>query len=182
MLNAISFRTKIILVIIGLIMLLGLSYILGPAIVLSTFHFERDNFLISPLTENYNYMLLAYGILIVALSVLAWRKTKWTIIGAIAGVILFGYYSFASTQGYFALHKDYVIMKTAKSEQKFYWNELTNIEYTNDFNGIPETLIFNKGKDSITMDTTGQFTYPVITKVRNMASKNGIPYDKIKGK
>ena len=177
MLNAISFRTKIILVMIGLIMLLGLSYILGPAIVLSTFRFEKDNFLISPLTENYNYMLLAYGILFVALAVLAWRKTKWTIMGAIAGVMLFGYFSFASTQGYFALNKDYVIMKTATSEQKFYWNELTNIGYTNDFNGIPETLIFYKGKESIKMDTTGQFTYGVITKIRTIANKNGVPYE-----
>lgn len=177
MLNTLTFRTKIILVIIGLIMLLGLSYFFGPPTVLSTVHFEKGNFLISPITENYNYILLAYGILFVTLTILAWRKTKWTIMVAIAGVTLFGYFTFVSTQGYFALHKDYVVMKTAKSEQKFYWNELTSIEYTNDFNGIPETLIFNKDLDSIKMDTTGQFTYQIVTKIRNIANKNNVSYD-----
>lgn len=179
MLNTLSFRTKVILIIIGLIMLLGLSYLFGPPIVLSTFHYEKDNFLISPITENYHLMLLAYGILFVALIILAWRKTKWTIMGLIGGVMLFGYFTFASTQGYFALHKDYVVMKTAKSEQKFYWHQLTNIEYTNDFNGIPEKLIFYKDLDSIEMYTTGQFTYQTITKIRNIASKNNVSYDEI---
>lgn len=177
MLNERSFRTNIILVISVVILLFGFTYVFGPMITIATFHFNKENILISPIVENYHYMYLAFGLLILSLIVVAWRKTKLTIIGVVVGIALFAYFSFLSTQGYFAFHNDYVVMKTAKEEQKIYWEELTLVEYENTYGGIPEILYFYSNDESIQIKTTGQFTYDIITKVRQIASKHDIAYE-----
>ncbi len=174
-----SFRTKIIIIITGVIMVFGFTYIISPMIVLSTFHFDRGNILISPISENYTFIILAYGTLIIGLSVLAWRKTRWTIALTTISVILFGCFMYASTLGYFAMHDEYVILNTATAEQKFNWAELDHIkrEYTN--NGSPGTYYFSKGEEVISINETGQFNYKIRLKIIGLARKYEVPFEEL---
>jgi hypothetical protein len=177
MLNARSFRMNVVLIITCCILLFGLVYVFGPMITIATFHFEKENFLISPIMENYHYMYVAFGLLLISFVLLAWRKTKLTMLVGVFGVILFGYFSYLSTQGYFALHADYVVMKTAKEEHKIDWQELTLVEYEETFGGIPKKLYFYSEHEQIEIETTGQFTYDIITKVRKIADKYDVAYE-----
>ena len=179
MIHALSFRTKIILMITGVIMLFGLSYIIGPMFVLTTFHFDRGNFLISPISENYTFIVLAYVALIVGLSVLAWRKSKWTIALTSFTVILFGCLMYASTLGYFAIHDEYVVIKTATEEHKYNWIELDHIKHEYKNNGTAGTYYFSKGEEVISIDETGQFTYAIRLKIIGLATKYEVPFEEL---
>lgn len=179
MLHAKSFRTKLILIITGVIILFGLTYLISPMFVLATFHFDRSNFLISPISENYTFIVLAYVTLIVGLSVLAWRKSKWTIALTTISVILFGGLMYASTLGYIAFHDDYVILNTATEEQKFQWTELDHIKHEYKNNGTAGTYYFSKGEEVISINETGQFTYPIRLKIIGLATKNKVPFEEL---
>ena len=179
MLHALSFRTKIIIIITGVIMLFGLTYIICPMFVLSTFHFDRGNLLISPISENYTFIVLAYVTLIVGLSVLAWRKSKWTIALSSLSFILFGCLMYASTIGYFAIHNDYVIMKTSTEEYNYSWSELDKIKHEYRKGGIAGIYYFTKGEDVITIEATGQFTYSIQQKIKGLAFKYDVPFEEV---
>ena len=174
-----SFRTKIILIITGVIMLFGFTYLISPMFILSTFYFDKGNLLISPISENYTFIVLAFVILITGLSVVAWRKSKWTIALTSVSVVLFGYFMYASTIGYFAIHDDYVITKTATEEQKYAWSDLDKIQHEYIISGIPGKYYFIKGDDVITIEATGQFTYNIHKQIRGLATKSDVPFEEI---
>ena len=179
MLHALSFRTKIILIITGVIVIFGFTYLISPMFILATFHFDRGNLLISPISENYTFIILAYVVLIVGLSVLAWRKSKWTIALTSFSVILFGCLMYASTIGYFAIHDDYIIMKTSTEEKKFTWSDLDKIKYEHRNSGTPGIYYFTKGDDVITIEATGQFTYNIHQNIRGLATNADVPFEEI---
>jgi hypothetical protein len=179
MLNVMSFRTKVILWIVMIFTVLGIMYLFGPLFSVATFHYDKDHFVISPIVENYHYLLTAFGIFIAGLVILAWKKTKWTIFMACVSFVAFCYFNYAATQGYFALHEDYVIYKTAKAEQKYRWDELSGIEFIYQEGGVPKTLYFYKGEEVIEMHTTGQFTYDTVSNIRRLTAKYHVPYTQI---
>ena len=158
-------------------MIFGLTYLISPMFVLATFHFNRGNLLISPISENYTFIFLAYLTLITGLSVLAWRKSKWTIALTSISIILFGCMMYASTIGHFAIHNDYILMKTVTEEKKFTWSDLDKIEHEHKLNSIPGTYYFTKGEDVITIEATGQFTYTIQQKIKGLASKADVPFE-----
>ena len=179
MLHAQSFRTKVILIITGVIMLFGLTYLISPMFVLATFHFNRGNLLISPISENYTFIALAYVTLIIGLSVLAWRKSKWTIALTSFSVILFVCLMYASTIGYFAIHDDYIIMKTVNEEKKYTWSDLDNIKHEYRNGAIAGIYYFTKGEDVITIEATGQFIYSIQQKIKGLAFKYDVPFEEV---
>ena len=158
-------------------MIFGLFYLISPIFVLATFHFNKGNLLISPISENYTFILLAFLTLIIGLSILAWRKSKWTIALASFSVVLFGCFMYASTIGYFAIHDDYVIMKTATEEKKYAWSDLDKIKHEYKMTGNPGTYYFIKGEDVITIDATGQFTYGIQQNIKDLATKAKVPFE-----
>lgn len=179
MLHALSLRTKIILIIIGVIILFGFTYLISPMFVLSTFYFDKGNLLISPISENYTFIILAFVTLIVGLSVLAWRKSKWTIALTTFSVVLFGCFMYASTIGYFAIHDDYIIMKTATEEKKYAWSDLDNVKHEYRIGGVSGVYYFTKGDDVITIEGTGQFTYSIQQKIKGLATKFGVSFEEV---
>ncbi len=179
MLHDLSLRTKIILIITGVIMVFGLTYLFSPLFVLSTFHFDRGNFLISPISENYTFIVLAYVTLIVGLSVLAWRKAKWTIALTSFSVILFVCLMYASTIGYYAFHDDYILMKSVNEEKKYTWSELDNIKHEYRTSGIAGIYYFTKGQDVTTIEATEQFTYSIQQKIKGLAFKYDVPFEEV---
>ena len=158
-------------------MIFGLTYVISPMFVLATFHFNKGNLLISPISENYTFIFLAYFILITGLSILAWRKSKWTIALASFSVVLFGYFMYASTIGYFAIHDDYVIMKTATEEKKYAWSDLDKVKHDYKTGGVAGTYYFIKGENVITIDATGQFTYGIQQNIKGLATKANVPFE-----
>ena len=158
-------------------MIFGLTYVISPMFVLATFHFNKGNLLISPISENYTFILLAYLTLIIGLSILAWRKSKWTIALASFSVILFGYFMYASTIGYFAIHDEYVIIKTATEEKKYAWSDLDKVKHDYKTGGVAGTYYFIKGENVITIDATGQFTYGIQQSIKGLATKADVPFE-----
>ena len=158
-------------------MIFGLTYVISPMFILATFHFNKGNLLISPISENYTFILLAYLTLIIGLSILAWRKSKWTIALTSFSVILFGCLMYASTIGYFAIHDDYVIMKTATEEKKYAWSDLDKVKHEYKMGGIAGTYYFIKGENVITIDATGQFTYSIQQNIKGLATKANVPFE-----
>lgn len=179
MIHALSFRTKIILIITGVIMIFGLTYLISPIFVLSTFYFDKGNLLISPISENYTFIILAFVTLIVGLCILAWRKSKWTIAVTTFSVVLFGCLIYASTIGYFAIHNDYVIMKTATEEKKYAWSDLDKVKHEYKIGGVAGKYYFTKGDDVITIEGAGQFTYSIQQKIKGLAFKFSVPFEEI---
>ena len=158
-------------------MIFGLTYLISPMFVLATFHFNKGNLLISPISENYTFIILAYLTLILGLSILAWRKSKWTISLTSFSVILFGCFMYASTIGYFAIHDEYVIMKTATEEKKYAWSDLDKVKHDYKTGGVAGTYYFIKGENVITIDATGQFTYGIQQRIKGLATKADVPFE-----
>ena len=158
-------------------MIFGLTYVISPMFILATFHFNKGNLIISPISENYTFILLAYLTLIIGLSILAWRKSKWTTALTSFSVILFGCFMYASTIGYFAIHDDYVIMKTATEEKKYAWSDLDKVKHEYKMGGVASTYFFIKGENVITIDATGQFTYGIQQNIKGLAIKADVPFE-----
>lgn len=160
-------------------MFFGLTYLLNPMVILATFKFNRSNILISPISENYTYIILAYFSLLIGLCILAWRKNSWTIITMALSVFLFGGFLYVSTIGYFAVHEDYVILKSATSEKKFQWHEIGHIKHDYHPGGIAGVYHFTQGKEVIRMEATGQFTYAIQQKIKGLAFKHNVKMDEV---
>lgn len=173
MLQVLSFRTKVVLVTVIVLLLFGFCYIFSPMFVLATFYFDSRNIVLSPVSENYSFMILAFTSLLIGLGLLAWRKSKGTIAGFGLTIVLFCAFYYASTIGYFAIHEDYVRTVSVFGQQELMWQEMDLIDYTFEY-GYVGTYTFIKGVEEIVIMETGQFSHGVSSEIRNIAQRHGI--------
>ena len=58
---------------------------------------------------------------------------------------------YASTIGHFAIHDDYILIKTVTEEKKYNWSILDKIKQEYKKGGIAGTYYYIKGEDDITI-------------------------------
>lgn len=173
MLQELSFRTKVVLVMVIVLLLFGLCSIFSPMFVLATFYFDSRNIVLSPVSENYTFLMLAFTSLLMGIGLLAWRKSKGTIAGFGLTVVLFCAFYYASTIGYFVIHEDYVRTVSVFGQQELMWEEMDLIDYTFEY-GYAGTYTFIKGVEEIAIVETGQFSHGVSSAIRHIAQRHGI--------
>ena len=177
MYDGVSFRMGIFIAIIVIFLLGGFTIFFSPLFVLSVFYFDRNNIVISPVTENYTYLTLAFAVLIIGLVILAWwQKVITYSVFALSILIFFSLY-YASTIGHVVVHQDYIRVQSAFDKQQFAWVDIDTIGYEHEV-GSPGTYTFYSGENIAIINENGQFTSGVSSEITKRAHLYDIPFEK----
>ena len=177
MYEGVSFRMGIFVAIIVIFLLGGFTIFFSPLFILSIFYFDRNNIVISPVTENYTFLMLAFAVLIIGLVILAWRQKVITYSLFALCILIFIALYYASTVGHIVIHQDYIRVQSAFDKQQFAWAEIDTIDYEYEV-GLPGTYTFYSGENVATITETGQFTSSVSSEITKRAHLYDIPFDK----
>ncbi len=157
MLNALSVRAKYFIAALMLAILTPFLAFFMPLTISHTFYFNRDNVVLITPPSNFIMLLIAIGLIVLALIVLGLKRNPY-IYAILSAIILssfvLGYYSFLS---YSAIQKDQIIFQHYHKQIIYKWQDINEVIYEYEIGSVGTYYFQTTNNEQFVIEENGQF-------------------------
>ncbi len=157
MLNALSVRAKYFITALMLAILTPFLAFFMPLTISHTFYFNRDNVVLITPPSNFIMLLIAMGLIVLALIVLGLKRNPY-IYAIFSAIILssfvLGYYSFLS---YSAIQKDQIVFQHYHKQIIYKWQDINEVIYEYEIGSVGTYYFQTTNNEQFVIEENGQF-------------------------
>ncbi|EFI68897.1 hypothetical protein JIN86_18115 [Lysinibacillus sp. HST-98] len=176
MLNAFSPRAKYF---IAALMLAILTPFLGffmPLTISHTFYFNKDNVVLITPPSNFIMLLIAFGLIVLALIVLGLKRNPYIYVISSAITLssfVLGYYSFSS---YSAIQKDQIVFQQYYHQTIYKWQDIHEVIYEYEIGTVGTYYFQTTNNEKFVIMENGQFGLDEKRAIYQLAMLNGAKF------